>query len=79
MQAVEKITRNPADILGLPYGRIEPGHTADIIIIDPDKTWTVQEKGLLSGGKFTPFDGWELQGKVSHTILNGELIYQAET
>ena len=75
-QAIEKITANPGDILRLPYGRLKKGEIADIIIIDPEKTWTVVATQLLSSGKDTPFDGWELQGKVSHTILNGELIYQ---
>ena len=76
LNAIEKITRNPASILNLPYGKLESGCPADITIIDPNKSWTVHGTQLLGGGKYTPFDGWELQGKVSHTILNGEFIYQ---
>jgi len=76
LDAVEKITTNPAKILNLPFGRIEPGSKADIIIINPDISWTAQGQQLISGSKCTPFEGWELQGKVSHTILDGELIFQ---
>ncbi|MGK0297574.1 MAG: dihydroorotase [Gammaproteobacteria bacterium] len=76
LDAVEKITTNPAQILNLPCGRIEPGYNADIIIINPDISWTAREQQLNSGSKCTPFEGWELQGKVSHTILDGELIFQ---
>jgi dihydroorotase len=77
-QALEKITINPASILNLPYGRLQSGSPADIIIIDPEKTWTVDASQILSGGKSTPFNGWELQGKVSHTILNGELVFKGQ-
>jgi dihydroorotase len=76
LEAIAKITYNPAQILNLPYGRIEPGYVADIIIIDPDISWTVRGSQLISQSKYTPFDEWELQGKVSHTILNGELVFQ---
>jgi dihydroorotase len=76
LDALEKVTTNPAQILNLPCGRIEPGYNADIIIINPDTSWTAHGQQLNSGSKSTPFEGWELQGKVSHTILDGELIFQ---
>lgn len=74
-QILEKMTTNPARILGLQGGTLRPGSPADLIVIDPDQSWTVSRKQLHSAGKNTPFDGWELMGKVTHTIMNGQLVY----
>ncbi len=74
-QALEKLTINPARILGLQGGTLRPGSPADLIVIDPDLAWTVNRQQLRSAGKNTPFDGWELMGKVTHTILNGQLVF----
>ena len=76
LQAIEKISSNPAKVLRLPLGSLSEGKAANITIFDPDKTWTVLGANLVSAGKSTPFDGWELQGKTSHTLLNGVLVYE---
>ncbi|MEX2353106.1 MAG: dihydroorotase, partial [Gammaproteobacteria bacterium] len=75
LQAFEKLALNPARILDLDSGSIEKGRVADIIVIDPEQTWTVKPADLQSAGKNTPFAGWELFGRVTHTILNGRPVY----
>ena len=73
---IKAMTATPAKILGLESGTLTEGATADLCIFDPEKSWTVTEKTLISEGKNTPTLGWEMKGKVTHTILNGKLVYK---
>ena len=66
---------NPANILGLAVEGIKAGAVADLTIFDQEKTWTVSKDKLKSKGKNTPFAGWELQGKVVMTIVDGKVVY----
>ena len=75
LQALKKVTENPARILGLPAGTLHHGNAADLIIIDPDHAWTVKPAELKSAGKNTPFADWEMMGKVTHTFINGKPVY----
>jgi len=75
VHALEKLTSNPARILGLQRGTLHQGSPADLVVIDPDQAWTIHRQQLVSAGKNTPFDGWELMGKVSHTLLDGRPVY----
>jgi dihydroorotase len=76
LQGIAVLSQNPARILGLPYGTLNIGALADITIVNPDHSWSADPGSLLSTGKSTPFFGWEFQGKVTHTLLEGELVYQ---
>ena len=77
-RAIECLTINPARILGIDSGSLATGRIADIAIIDPNKSWIFTKEKMLSAGKNTPFDRWELFGKVTHTIYKGRIIYQTE-
>lgn len=70
------MTAAPAEILGLESGRLDVNSAADICIFDPEKKWEVTEKALVSDGKNTPTLGWEIKGKVTHTILDGKVVYK---
>ena len=70
-----KLTIQPAQILGLEAGTLTPGSKADICIFDPNRYWTLSEDKILSRGHNTPFIGWDLKGKVTHTLLEGKLVY----
>ena len=72
---IKAMTSTPAKILGVESGSLAEGAAADLCIFDPEKSWTVTEKTLISEGKNTPTSGWEMKGKVTHTILNGRLVY----
>lgn len=75
--ALARLTCEPAAILGLDdCGRLTEGSRADLCIYDPDRPWTVDPQRLLSAGKNTPFTGWELRGKVTHTLLAGRLVHE---
>lgn len=73
--AISRITCEPAQILGIEAGRLTPGNSADICIVEPDHHWEVSEETLISNGKNTPFLGWEMKGRVSHTLLEGKQVY----
>lgn len=77
-QALARITCNPADALGLPYGRLAIGQAADLCIFDPQAHWTLQADQMSSQGQNTPFDGWDFIGQVTHTICKGRLVYQRD-
>ncbi len=83
-QLVEKMSFNPAQILGLltphlssstigPKGTLSIGADADITILDTEKEFTVEASKFFSKGKNTPFNGWMLKGVPVFTILKGKI------
>ena len=77
MQMAEKMSRNPARVIGIDKGSLEPGKTADLVIFDPNKTYTIDASKFASKSRNTPFDGRKVTGAVRATIAGGEIIYQA--
>lgn len=73
---LEKMTRRPAEVFGLPYGRLEEGACADLTLIDLDTERTVTEAELQSKGVNTPFLGWKLKGWPVLTIAQGKIVWQ---
>jgi len=75
-RAAELLCWNPAQRFGLPSkGDIAPGLDADIVLVDPDASFTVHAKDSESTQGYTPFEGLDLTGKVMSTFLRGQLIY----
>ncbi len=72
-ELIEKMSFNPSKILGINKGTLGEGKSADIIIFDPDRDWTVDARSLQSKSKNTPFDGEVLYGKPEYVILGGEI------
>jgi dihydroorotase len=76
-QMVEKMSANPARIIGLEKkGAVRVGHDADLTIIDPQKTWVFKEEEIASKSKNSPFIGSQFKGRVETTIYNGKVVYQ---
>ena len=75
-QLIEKMASNPAKILNLGRGTLAVGAVADLTIIDPLATWTVEAEKLASKSKNSPFLGWSLQGYAKATIVGGEIKFQ---
>ena len=76
-EIADKMSYNPAKILGLDGGEIKEGGVADITIADLDEKWTIEPEKFVSKGKNNPFKGYELFGAVKYTIVDGEIKYQA--
>ena len=74
-EAVALLTVAPARALGIPRGTLELGASADVTLIDPQLKWTLEAAALHSKSKNTPFDGWQMKGAATHTILGGRLVY----
>jgi len=75
--ALARVTSGPADILGLPYGRLGVGSPADVCVFDPDRHWTLQLDAMRSEGRNTPFAGWDFPAGITHTLFNGRVVYRA--
>jgi dihydroorotase len=76
LDALSRITINPAQLLGQKMGHLSVGAHADICIFDPETAWKVEPAILKSQGKNTPFNGYEMQGRVRYTLLNGQIVFQ---
>ncbi|MGC8875144.1 MAG: dihydroorotase [Chloroflexia bacterium] len=66
---------NPARILGLPYGTLQVGRPADIVIFDPEAEWVVDSAAFASKGKNTPLAGVRLHGLVRWTLVEGQVVW----
>ena len=73
-----KLSLNPSRILGLDKGNLAPGKDADLIIVDPNKQWTVGKESFISKSKNSAFLGAQLQGEVEYTFCKGEIAYFKE-
>ena len=74
--ALQKISAGPAGLLGLPAGKFVVGAPADVCIFDPAAFWALTPQTLRSQGKNTPYLRRELQGRVTHTLVNGALVFK---
>ncbi|QAY96459.1 dihydroorotase [Methylovirgula ligni] len=72
------MSSRPAEILGLPQGKMEIGAPADLIRFDPDEPYVLDPATLHSRCKNTPFDEARMQGRVKLTMVAGELVWREE-
>jgi dihydroorotase len=77
LDAIDRITWKPTQILGIPAGHLSPGACADVCVFDPQARWTVSPRSLISQGHNTPFLGHEMAGKVRFTVIDGHVDYEA--
>lgn len=78
VKMAEKMSYNPAKVLGIEdsFGHISEGAVADIAIFDPEAEWEVKEEEFASKASNTPYIGKVLKGRVTHTIVDGKLVYE---
>src|SRR3954463_4613378 len=76
MRVVELFTSGPARVFDLNgRGSLARGSFADVTIFDPKKRWTFEAANSRSLSRNTPFDGWQLTGRVVTTIVAGKIVY----
>lgn len=78
MQMAQKMSYNPAKIIGLDRGTLIPGKTADVTVIDPASEYVINPAEFVSKGKNTPFGGKKVRGRIVATICGGEFAYKNE-
>lgn len=73
MQMLAKMTVNPAKVLGIDRGTLQPGRAADVTVIDPKAKWTIDKSLSKSKSRNTPFHGQKVTGRAVVTIVGGEV------
>jgi dihydroorotase len=73
---VERMSVAPAQAFKLPGGTLRSGAPADVTVMDPAARWTVEAKRFLSKSRNTPFDGWELVGRATMTVVGGRVVWE---
>jgi dihydroorotase len=74
---IRTVTAAPADLLGLPQGRLAKGAPADLVLCNPNTPVVIDADKLTSKSKNSPFDGRRLQGKVLMTVADGRVVHRA--
>jgi dihydroorotase len=74
---IDRMSCSPARAFNLPGGSLKKGGLADVTIIDPSVTWIVDSGKFLSKSRNTPFEGLELKGRATKTIVEGEIVWDA--
>ena len=77
VDVLKPVTLGPAQLLGLPGGRLAAGAPADLVLFDIDTAVIVDADRLISRSKNSPFDGRRLQGEVLLTLVEGRIVHQA--
>lgn len=74
---VEKTAHNPAILFQVEKrGFVKPGFHADVVIVDPNSTWEVNKENILYKCGWSPFEGESFSSKITHTFVNGYLVYE---
>jgi dihydroorotase len=74
---VEKMCHNPAIIFKIEKrGFIKEGFYADLVIVNPGLSWNVKKENIVAKCGWSPFEGYTFKSKITHTFVNGELVYQ---
>ncbi|MFA5327515.1 MAG: dihydroorotase [Prolixibacteraceae bacterium] len=75
-RVVEKMCHAPADLFRIDRrGYIREGYYADIVLVDPTSSWVVSPENILYKCGWSPFEGTQFSHQVTHTFVNGDLVY----
>jgi dihydroorotase len=75
VEAIAKITNNPARILSIPFGALRKGTAADLTLIDPELKYTIDSDRFKSKSRNCPFNGMQAQGKAVMTLVGGRVVF----
>lgn len=73
---ISKLTKGPAEVLGLDIGNLKIGNPADITILDIDRENVIDPAAFKSKSRNTPFGGYKAKGCVAGTLVNGKFVYK---
>ncbi len=73
---VEKMCHNPAKIFKIENrGFIKEGYFADLVLVNPHMPWSVKKENIIAKCGWSPFEGVSFKSRVTHTFVNGKLVY----
>ncbi len=72
---IRRMTTGPAGVMGIDKGTLKQGADADVTVFDPDRAWVVDTSRFRSRSRNCPYDGWELRGLATQTIVGGSLKF----
>lgn len=76
---VEKTAHNPAKLFQIEKrGFIKEGYFADLVLVNPNHAWTVSKENILYHCGWSPFEGTTFSSKITHTFINGTLVYEQD-
>jgi dihydroorotase len=74
---VDRACHAPADIFGISErGYVREGWFADLVVVDPNKSYSVTPSNLLSKCQWSPFENYKFSSSIDTTIVNGEIVYR---
>jgi dihydroorotase len=73
---IEKLTVQPARVLGIDRGTLKPGAVADVTVIDPSVEWTIDPTRFKSKSRNSPFAGWKVRGRADTVLVAGAVKYE---
>jgi len=73
---VAKLTEGPAGVISRTPATLRPGAPADIVLFDPDHSWTVDTSKFASKGRNSPAQGQQLKGQVMLTMYRGQVVFR---
>jgi allantoinase len=78
---VRLLSRRPAEVFGLAHrkGDLRPGLDADVVVFDPHRSWTLDERELHSNAGWSPYHGRHIRGAVTLTVARGEVVWDGRT
>jgi dihydroorotase len=76
MRLIDMTSTRCAQIIRYPRGTLVPGSVADVTVIDPNLVWTIDKEQFVSKSRNTPFHGWQVQGRATYTIVNGQIKWK---
>lgn len=76
LELIDKMSTTPAKIINVEGGTLAEGSVADVTIIDPETTWTVDPETFYTKGRNSAFDGAEIKGQAHTTILGGQVVFE---
>lgn len=79
LDALALVTCRPAELLGLPYGKLARGAPADLVLFDFDRPWAIDADRFHGKSRNTPFDRRPVSGRVLRTWRGGELVFDLES
>jgi dihydroorotase len=72
-QMIEKMTINPAKILGIDRGTLQVGKKADVTVIDPNVEWTIDVNAFETKSRNSPFHGWKVKSRSVAAVVRGNV------